>query len=563
MFKGSISKSRQIATVAIGWFLLGVTSIHAQTPAAALAGRVNSQEEGAMEGVVVSAKRAGSTMTVSVVSDAQGCYSFPANRLEPGQYALKIRATGYMLEGPKSVDIGAQKNAAADLRLRKATVDETASQLSDSEWLMSWPGTPQQKSAVRGCNHCHTYERIMRTKYDPGTLLTTIERMSRYSPSSFPHLMQKHPTRRIGPGPSTPESRERTAATRKGMAEYLSSLNLSKSETWPYEFKTLPRPKGKATRVIYTEYDLPERTRQPHDVVIDTQGYAWYASFGEQILGRLDPKTGVVKEWAIPILKPDRNKGVLDVQLDTDENVWVGNGFQNAIQMFDRKTETWKSYPLPPEFDGDHIELLFLAPRNHKVDNKVWVMNNGEWSIMRVDLTTRKWEKFAAMPIPRPQHYTVLSDSQNNAWFTIIGRSHIARIDAKSGEVKQFEIPVPNSGPRRGMVDPQDRIWTALNRTDQISMYDPKTQKFSTWSTGIPEYYAYDVWVDKHGEAWASTEFADRVSRVNTVTGEVTNYIMPGPTNMRRSDGDSRPEPAHFWVGANHTANIVRLEPLD
>ena len=26
--------------------------------------------------------------------------------------------------------------------------------------------------------------------------------------------------------------------------------------------------------------------------MIDTQGYAWYASFGEQILGRLDPKTG-------------------------------------------------------------------------------------------------------------------------------------------------------------------------------------------------------------------------------------------------------------------------------
>ena len=516
-----------------------------------------------MEGVLVSARKAGSTITVTVVSDAQGRYSFPANRLEPGQYALKIRATGYMLEGPRSVDIGAQKNAAADLKLRKATVDETASQLSDSEWLMSWPGTRQQKDAIRGCNHCHTYERIMRTKYDDGAMLATIERMSRYSPSSFPLLIQPHPTRRIGPGPATPESRERLAATRKANAGFLTSLNLSKTETWSYEFKTLPRPKGKATRVIYTEFDLPSRTRQPHDVVIDTQGYAWYASFGEQILGRLDPKTGAVKECPIPVLKPNRNMGVLDVQLDADENLWVGNGFQNAIQMFDRKTETWKSYPLPPEFDGDHIELLFLAPRNHKVDNKVWVMNNGEWSIMRVDLTTQKWEKFAAMPIPRPQHYTVLSDSQNNAWFTIIGRSHIARIDAKSGEVKQFEIPVPNSGPRRGMVDKQDRIWTALNRTDSIAMYDQKAQKFQTWSTGIPEYYAYDVWVDKNGEAWASTEFADRVARVNPKTGEVTVYLMPGPTNMRRSDGDNGPRQPAFWVGANHTANIVRVEPLE
>ena len=562
MFKASIIGNLR-AIAAIGLFFLGLTSIQAQTPSAALAGRVSSQEEGAMEGVIVRAKKTGSTIAVSVVSDAQGRYSFPANRLDAGQYALSIRATGYMLEGPASVNIGAQKNVAADLKLRKATVDETASQLSNSEWLMSWPGTPQQKSAVRGCNHCHTYERIMRTKYDAGALLATIERMSRYSPSSFPFMIQPHPTRRMGPGPSTPESRERVAATRKASAEYLSTLNLSKGDTWSYELKMLPRPKGKATRVIYTEFDLPSRTRQPHDVVIDTQGYAWYASFGEQILGRLDPKTGAIKEWPIPVLKPNRNMGVLDVQLDADENLWVGNGFQNAIQMFDRKSETWKSYPLPPEFDGEHIELLFLAPRNHKVDNKVWVMNNGEWSIMRVDLTTQKWEKFAAMPIPRPQHYTVLSDSGNNAWFTIIGRSHIARIDAKSGEVKQFEIPVPSSGPRRGMVDKEDRIWTALNRTDSIAMYDQKTQKFTTWSTGIPEYYAYDVWVDKNGEAWASTEFADRVARVNPKTNEVTVYLMPGPTNMRRSDGDNGPRQPAFWVGANHTANIVRVEPLE
>jgi virginiamycin B lyase len=561
MLKPSICRAL-LSTVAAVFFCVALTPVQAQTPAA-LSGRVSSQEEGNMEGVLVRAKRAGSTIAVSVVSDAQGRYSFPADRLDAGQYAISIRATGYMLEGPASVTIGAQKNASADLKLRKATVDETASQLSDSEWLISWPGTPAQKSAVRGCNHCHTYERIMRTKYDAGALLATVERMARYSPSSFPFMIQPHPTRRIGPGPATPETRAKTAEMRKGMAEYLSTLNLSKSDTWSYELKTLPRPKGKATRVIYTEYDLPARTRQPHDVVIDSQGFAWYASFGEQILGRLDPKTGAVKEWPIPVMKPNRNMGVLDVQLDADENLWVGNGFQNAIQMFDRKSETWKSYPLPPEFDGDHIELLFLAPRNHKVDNKVWVMNNGEWSIMRVDLTTQKWEKFAAMPIPRPQHYTVLSDSQNNAWFTIIGRSHIARIDAKSGEVKQFEIPVANSGPRRGMVDKQDRIWTALNRTDKIAVYDQKTQQFSTWATGIPEYNAYDVWVDKNGEAWASTEFADRVSRINPKTGEITNYIMPGPTNMRRSDGDNGPRQPHFWVGANHTANIVRVEPLE
>ena len=62
-------------------------------PPAALTGQITSEAEGAMEGVVVSAKKAGSTVTVSVVSDAQGHYGFPANRLGAGKYSIKIRAS--------------------------------------------------------------------------------------------------------------------------------------------------------------------------------------------------------------------------------------------------------------------------------------------------------------------------------------------------------------------------------------------------------------------------------------------------------------------------------------
>ncbi len=51
--------------------------------------------------------------------------------------------------------------------------------------------------------------------------------------------------------------------------------------------------------------------------------------------------------------------------------------------------------------------------------------------------------------------------------------------------------------------------------------------------------------------------------RVNPKSGEVTAYLLPGPTNMRRSYGDNATMPASFWVGATHTASIVRLEPLE
>ncbi len=551
------------AVFSVVLLLLGCSSMQSGSATTALSGAVSSQEEGLMEGVLVSAKRAGAITTTTVVTDKQGRYQFPASRLEPGQYTLRIRAVSYALDGAKTITIAAQQAASADLKLRKATTDEVASQLTNSEWLMSWPGTEQQKASIRGCNHCHTYERIARTKYDADAFMGVIQRMSQHAPSSFPLMLQPHPLKRIGGGPMTPEREAQLQKARRAQAEYLASINLSKGNTWSYPLKTLPRPTGNATRVMYTEYDLPAKTRQPHDVIVDKQGFVWYASFGEQILGRLNPQTLDIKEWPIPVNKPNRNKGVLDVEFDEDENIWVGNGLQNAVQKFDRKTEKFVTFPLAKEYDADHTELLFLNAKNHKVDGKVWVNNNGEWALYRVDTVSGKWEKFEPFQTPRPNIYTVLSDSKNNAWFTVFGREHIGRIDAKTGAIKLFETPMKDTAPRRGMVDSKDRVWVALNKTDHVAMFDPATEKFQTWSLGIPEYYAYDVWTDKNGEAWAATEYADRVVRLNPATGAITPYLMPNETNMRRAYGDNRGNLVNFWVGATHTASIVRLEPLE
>src|SRR2546426_11303559 len=90
--------------------------VHAQ----ALSGRVTSAEEGAMEGVLVSAKQTGSSVTITVVSDAQGRYSFPASRLQPGTYSLGIRAVGYVLSGPATATVLPQ-GTAIDLNLGRTS----------------------------------------------------------------------------------------------------------------------------------------------------------------------------------------------------------------------------------------------------------------------------------------------------------------------------------------------------------------------------------------------------------------------------------------------------------
>src|ERR1700704_4667786 len=106
---------------------------------AALTGQVSSAEEGAMEGVVVSARKTGSTVMVSVTTDEKGRYSFPDSRLDPGQYSLDIRAVGYDINAPTTAQVIAEKTNTADIKLKKTR--NLAGQLTNAEWMMSIPGT--------------------------------------------------------------------------------------------------------------------------------------------------------------------------------------------------------------------------------------------------------------------------------------------------------------------------------------------------------------------------------------------------------------------------------------
>src|SRR5712671_4748528 len=118
-------------------------------PASALAGQVSSAMEGVMEGVVVSAKKDGSTITISVVTNEKGQYSFPAARLEPGHYTLGARAAGYDLDGPKAADVAAGTAATADIKLKPTR--NLPGQLTNAEWMLSMRGSDEQKAFLLGC----------------------------------------------------------------------------------------------------------------------------------------------------------------------------------------------------------------------------------------------------------------------------------------------------------------------------------------------------------------------------------------------------------------------------
>ena len=174
-----------------------------------------------MEGVLVSAKKEGGTITITVVSDASGQFSFPASKLGAGKYALSIRAIGYELDGPRAVELAGDKAATADIKLVKTK--NISRQLSNGEWIMSVPGNQQQKLSLLNCVSCHTLERIVKSSYDKEGFVTNIlPRMGSYANQSTPlHVQRRVATRLLE------ERGDALANARARQAEFLSSINLS------------------------------------------------------------------------------------------------------------------------------------------------------------------------------------------------------------------------------------------------------------------------------------------------------------------------------------------------
>jgi len=535
---------------------------------AALSGVVSSPQEGLMEGVVVNARRDGANFTVSVVSDAQGKYSFPRTHLSPGKYALSIRAVGYDLMGPKSVELADGKTTSADLKLDKTK--DLGSQLSSLEWAMSMPGTTEQKDRfiyqTGNCAYCHAWERIMKSKHTPDEFLELITRMQKYYTDGTASSRDNRGRGQIG----TPDQvagadqnpmwgRAPTGYPKKDLGEYLATVNLSGGRTtWPYELKTLPRPAGKATRVIITQYDMPRPDTVSHDLDLDSKGTVWYTDESRMFFGKMNPQTGAFTEFSLPPVPPGDLPGARDIQVDRDDNLWFPRRVANAaivLTKFNPKTGEIST------LEGVGTQFMALGP-----DGKIWAgLTRVDPKTMKVE-ATYSWEKSPNLPPGPHRQYVdlIVVNSKGNPYAPDIAGGYIIGIDAMTGEAKFWQVPTPHASPRRGRMDAQDRFWFAENTGDRIGMFDTRTEKFQEWP--LPRKYMNPYCVsapDKNGYVYATSNMAERLLRLDPKTGEIIEYQVPTEFDSKKIAYDSTTSRTTLWMVNTRTARIMKVEPLD
>jgi virginiamycin B lyase len=220
------------------------------------------------------------------------------------------------------------------------------------------------------------------------------------------------------------------------------------------------------------EYPLPAKA-MPHTVLLDAQGGVWYTGNKNATIGKLDPATGKVTEYKMP---DPAAKDPHSAIFDRNGIMWFTMQLSNMVGRFDPKT-------------GDVKVVAMTRPDSRPYGIKLdaegvpWFACNGSNCLVRIDPATMEL-KVVNLPDPKTTVRRLAFDSSGAIWFVNSSQGRLGRYDPKTGDIKEWPSP---SGPRShpyaiAVID--DIIWYDESgvRPDALVRFDPKTETFQSWA---------------------------------------------------------------------------------
>ena len=480
----------------------------------------------------------------TVFTDARGHYEFPM--LPRGAYTLRVPRP---LEFQPYVRAGVRVDGAAQLPeavLTRRTDSEflppepdVIGQLTDAELLWNLPGTGYEKKIFsNNCGTgCHTYQWQFRARFDERSWRLIVDRMLNYTGRLV--INRRPPGTEIEP------------KTIDILVKFLARVRGPDAVDMP--LKAFPRPQGRATRAVITEYELPHLEARVHDAAGDRDGNIWYTSNRTPILGKLDPRTADVREYRVPRTE-GKPAGQHWVEPAPDGTIWYSETWTENLVHFD---------PTSNRFHVMHTGLqgnMALAP-----DGFLW--RTWKNAIHKFDpVTGRSVQHFPLKKTCSTYGNFMSSDGRyfgGGGWDPVCTDfDGIVFLDTKTWEVVEADSPSGVSLPSRGSFDPDGNVW-AGGRGGVLVNYDRSTRTVHEFAPPTPHVTFYETRADRNGEVWAGEMRAGRLARFDPRTTQWTEYLMPEPYAFDwQTWVDNSTTPVTVWYG-DHYGYIVRLEPRD
>jgi streptogramin lyase len=556
--------------------LVGLAFCSGALPAAPngalLTGTVKSAFGEKMGGVTVSAKMEGQTITMSVFTDEEGNYYFPA--LDAGKYQVWAQADTFET-ARAAVELAATRHQNFSMNPMK----DFERQLTGDQLLASLPeDTPEDRRLKRvfrnNCTSCHQPNYILQNRFDADGWIAIMNAMRDFTVTGN-------------------YNGEDSAAAptieyfKKDLAEYLAKVRGPGPSAMKFNLR--PRPRGDAARVVFAEYEIPLDpgsgfdTKYPtnngsdwslgtpsslngshgvHDAQADFNGNIWFSNNVASKLisvGRIDAKTGEVRYIKVPDFKGNASLGHGIVR-DTQGILWFninrnGTG-PNALGRLDPATEKVDIFTTP-----NGMTQVTQVATSMDVDGKgkVWVTSGT--GALRFDPETRAFTEFKSINYTtadgQGMTYGLAGDSAGNGWWAEMGIDIVGHSDIETGKSMEVKLPpVPGQmerftpeqrqmfamsgsdfntaapwteGPRRMGADKTgDYVWVCDWWGGNLAKIDIRTQKVTIVPLPRPDaLQPYQAAVDSHHNVWTNIMGGDEVMKYDVKTSQWTEFPLP------------------------------------
>jgi streptogramin lyase len=582
-------------------FWLG-TPAASQAPGGVLGGTVKGADGQAMEGVTISAKAAGSTITTSVWTDRGGQYSFPP--LPNGQYRVWAQAVGFAREAGDQALASGQK-ASRDFTMKP--VQNFVRQLSDVEWLNSLPDlTPEDRGVpgrmkrilINTCSTCHQPGFVLEKRFDRAGWEIIVNHMGKL-------IAQGDPAERPGGGKYDPPVLDATGkpmGVQQQLFEYrkqdiISYLTrVAGPEPMAITPKPFPRPTGEATRIVVTEYDvtgnrslvgrLDPRTGR-------TQRYSY--KDGETIIEETPPPYNQYRlgeDWFLATRSDEQEGGTIhDVALGTDGNIYYsgigstddpsGAIWFGTLYRLDIATQKLRFYPRPQGLGGGFAN-------GKQVDSKGFLWGSQPNGLFKVDPKTGEYKEYKAVT-PFGRTYDMVIDRDERVWFHQLGADRIGVVDSRTDDISEIALPPLNEpmlpadaandkragggwnmvaslyqkGPRRMGVDANgDDLYSGYYWAGKVARTNIRTRQMKEYDLPDGRYiHPYKIVVDRNHMAYITAANGDVFFKFNPETEQFTRYPLPSRgSNSRHMIVDHSGERPVLWIPYTGAQKIAKVE---
>jgi virginiamycin B lyase len=295
-------------------------------------------------------------------------------------------------------------------------------------------------------------------------------------------------------------------------------------------FPEKPRPAAVIipgdVKVSIKEWIVPSLGSRPHDPLATPDGAIWWTGQWANVLGRLDPKTGAMKEFPLKTAK----SGPHGLTADKDGNIWYTGNSAAHVGKLNPATGEVTEYPMPDAAARDPHTPVFDK------NGTLWFTLQGANMVGRLIPKTGE-VTLATPPTPRTNPYGMVIDSKGMPWFVQFNVNQIASIDPTTMTIKEYKLPNPETRPRRVAITSDDVLWYTDYSRGYLGRFDPTTGTATEWaSPGGPESRPYGI-TALNDEIWYSESAVrpNTLVRFNPKTEKFQTWAIPSGGGVVRN----------------------------